>query len=153
MTQRSFLIWAHFLLFELPHYHREFPMDLANERFLLILDGHSSWYTFEAINLLFEHGVDVIALPSHYTHVLQPFDVSAATLPKTMMAALCQELRLTISLDGYGELTYSLSEPEWRADKRKTIFQAFLLGWDEAVYHCNTLAGFCNSGISPLNPK
>jgi hypothetical protein len=44
-------------------------MELANERFLLVIDDQSSRYSFEAINLLFDHEVDVPVLPFHCTHV------------------------------------------------------------------------------------
>jgi hypothetical protein len=93
MAQRSFLIRVHFLLPRRAHYRREFPIDLANERFLLILDVHSSRYIFEALNLL---SFDVVVLASHCTHVVQPFDVSVAAPLKVKISAFCQDLRLTI---------------------------------------------------------
>jgi hypothetical protein len=153
MTQRSFLIFVHFLLFELAQYRRELPIELTNQRFLMIVDGHSSRYTFEAINLLFAHDVDVLVLPSHCTHVLQPFDVSIASPLKTKLATFCQQLGLTISLEESGELNYTLAEPEWLADKRRTLFQAFLWAWDEAACQRNIASGFRSSGISPLDAQ
>jgi hypothetical protein len=153
MTQRSFLVFVHFLLFELAQYRRELPIELTNQRFLMIVDGHSSRYTYEAINLLYTHNVDVLVLPSHCTHVLQPFDVSIASPLKTRLATFCQALRLTISLEESGELSYLLTEPEWLADKRRILFQAFLWAWDEAACQRNIASGFRSSGISPLDPQ
>jgi hypothetical protein len=52
--------------------------------------------------------------------------MSIAAPLKTKMAASGRDLRLTISLEECGELAYSLSDPEWLAEKRGMIFQAFL---------------------------
>jgi hypothetical protein len=43
MTQRTFLLYAHFLIYELKMYHAQMPIHLWNQRFLLILDGHTRW--------------------------------------------------------------------------------------------------------------
>ena len=43
---------------------------------LLLLDGHSSHYTPEAIKLAAEETVIIFCLPPHMTHVVQPLDVS-----------------------------------------------------------------------------
>jgi hypothetical protein len=45
-------------------------------RHLLILDGHGSHVTFEAIEPAKEFGLDMIILPSHTSHALQPLDVA-----------------------------------------------------------------------------
>ena len=44
-------------------------------RHLIILDGHKSHVTLEVIQKTKYHGVDVISLPSHISHALQPLDV------------------------------------------------------------------------------
>jgi hypothetical protein len=41
-------------------------------RHLLILDGHGSFVTLEAIEQAQEFGLDMITLPSHTSHALQP---------------------------------------------------------------------------------
>jgi hypothetical protein len=45
-------------------------------RQLLIMDGHGRHVTFEAISQAKEINLDMITLPSHTSHVLQPLDVS-----------------------------------------------------------------------------
>ncbi len=45
-------------------------------RYRLILDGHGSHVTFEAIEQTQEFGLDVIIVPSHTSHALQPSDVT-----------------------------------------------------------------------------
>jgi hypothetical protein len=48
----------------------------ATCRHLLILDGHNSHVTLDAVRQAKEVGLDMITLPSHTSHALQPLDVS-----------------------------------------------------------------------------
>jgi hypothetical protein len=43
----------------------------------LILDGHGSCVTIEAIKQIIEFGLDMVTLPLHTSHDLQPLDVSS----------------------------------------------------------------------------
>jgi hypothetical protein len=45
-------------------------------RHLLILDGNDNYVTLKAIKYTQEFGLNMITLPSHTSHVLQPLDVS-----------------------------------------------------------------------------
>jgi hypothetical protein len=45
-------------------------------RHLLILDGHNGHVTLEAIEQAHEFGLNMVTLPAHTFHALQPFDVS-----------------------------------------------------------------------------
>jgi hypothetical protein len=45
-------------------------------RHLFILDGHGSHVTLEAIQQSKKFGFDMIILPSHTSHALQPLDVA-----------------------------------------------------------------------------
>ena len=47
-----------------------------SNRHLIILDGYKSHLTLEVIQKAREHGVDMINLPSHTSHALQPLDVA-----------------------------------------------------------------------------
>jgi hypothetical protein len=46
------------------------------KRHLLILDGHGSHVTLDVILKPREHGLDLLTLPSHTSHPLQPLDIS-----------------------------------------------------------------------------
>jgi hypothetical protein len=50
-------------------------MSLSNQH-LLILNGHGNHVTLETIGLAKEFGLDMITLPSHTSHALEPLDVS-----------------------------------------------------------------------------
>ena len=46
---------------------------------LLIVDGHNSHITLEVVMKAMEGGLDLVILPSHTSHRLQPLDVSIFT--------------------------------------------------------------------------
>ena len=70
MTTDIFYIWFdHFIMYSKPHPHQN--------RILLILDGHSTHIkNIDLINKARHVGVDIICLPPHTTHRLQPLDVA-----------------------------------------------------------------------------
>ena len=79
MTKELFLIWVfHFISF-LSEYRTKLPVDVREEKGLLILDGHTSRENPLALCLLRKFRIDVMILPSHTTHVLQMFDVGLAS--------------------------------------------------------------------------
>ena len=47
-----------------------------NNRHLLVLDRHNSHVTLEVVRTAMESGLDIISLPSHTSHALQPLDVA-----------------------------------------------------------------------------
>jgi hypothetical protein len=55
---------------------------LPSNRHLLILDGHSSHVTLDVIHKAKLIGLDILTLPSHTSHRLQPLDVSVFRLFK-----------------------------------------------------------------------
>ncbi|KAJ4443294.1 hypothetical protein ANN_04962, partial [Periplaneta americana] len=58
------------------------------EKVFLILDGHSSHtQSLKAIEICRQYGVIMLCLPSHYTHRLQPLDVSFFKPLNTFMSA------------------------------------------------------------------
>ena len=55
------------------------PYKLKNEHFLLIVDGHKSRESFLAELLLYLFNIDLLILPSHSIHLLQPFGIAVAS--------------------------------------------------------------------------
>ena len=54
---------------------KELGIDLSNMH-LLILDGHNSHVKLEVVRIAMELGLDIISLPSHMSHALQPLEVA-----------------------------------------------------------------------------
>ena len=54
-----------------------------NNRHLLVLDRHNSHVTLEVVRTAMESGLDIISLPSHTSHALQPLDVACFAPFKT----------------------------------------------------------------------
>ena len=48
---------------------------LEGRRAVLVVDGHISRYTLRTAELLKEHHIDLVILPSHTSHVTQPLDI------------------------------------------------------------------------------
>ncbi|KYG40317.1 hypothetical protein M433DRAFT_160601, partial [Acidomyces richmondensis BFW] len=62
------------------------PADLAHRR-LLIIDGHSSHITANVIAHCIEYAIDLLILPLHMSHMLQPLDVSVFSPLKRALAS------------------------------------------------------------------
>jgi hypothetical protein len=60
----------------LPFFNRLVSGVSFTNRHLLIMDGHGSHVTLEAIEHAKDIGLDMITLPFHTSHALQPLDVS-----------------------------------------------------------------------------
>ncbi len=54
----------------------QFLLKIFNPRHLLILNGHGSHVTLEAIAQAHEFGLNMVTLQAHTSHVLEPLDVS-----------------------------------------------------------------------------
>jgi hypothetical protein len=60
----------------LSFFKRSIPSGISlTNKHLFILDGHGSHITLEVIEQAKEFGLDIITLPSHTSHALQPLDV------------------------------------------------------------------------------
>ena len=54
---------------------------------LLIIDGHGSYITANVIAHCMEHAIDLLILPPHTSHMLQPLDVSVFAPLKRALAS------------------------------------------------------------------
>ena len=67
INEDLFVAWlSHFIKFAKPS---------LTEKHIVILDGHSSHKSLQAVNLARENGIILISLPPHTTHRLQPLDI------------------------------------------------------------------------------
>ena len=69
MTKELFVTWLHHFI--------KYSSPSPSNRVLLVLDGHSTHVkNIEAIDLATLNNVDIICLPPHTSHRMQPLDVS-----------------------------------------------------------------------------
>ena len=83
MTSKIFTYYSLLLVCQLSNYRLTLPEKIRNDRILLLLDGHPSRFTFNALLILYLFDVDVVLIPPHTSHILQAFDVSVASPLKT----------------------------------------------------------------------
>ena len=67
-----------------------------NEPVWLILDGHKTRANSKAVEFCAAHGVNLVILPAHTSHVTQPFDVGLAAPMKSRIRQLVYKPPLTI---------------------------------------------------------
>ena len=76
-----FLVWLKF-----------FPQSIPQSRpVLLILDGHSSHVSIEAIEYARSNEIHMPCIPAHTTHILQPLDVGVFILFKSFCYKECKK--------------------------------------------------------------
>jgi DDE superfamily endonuclease len=106
------------------------------QRRLLILDGHSSHMTANFIAFCMDNAIDLLILPPHCTHVLQPLDISLFSPLKRALA---------VETDAVAELDHGrIPRVEWTEMYIRARGNAFTAG--------NINSGWRKSGLVPLEP-
>ena len=103
---------------------------------LLLLDGHSTHFTPEAIQASKKHGIEVIALPPHTTHQAQPLDVSFFKSLKSHWSNVCHEY---------------MSENVGHVVTKFQFSALFSKAWYLAIKPETIINGFRKTGVYPLN--
>jgi hypothetical protein len=105
-------------------------------RRLLVTDGHSSHLTAKFIAFCLENTIDLIVLPPHSSHYLQPLDIAIFSPLKTHLAAETDRLS---RLD-----SGRISKVDWT--------RAYITAHQNAFIPQSILAGFRKAGLSPFSP-
>jgi hypothetical protein len=105
-------------------------------RHLLIVDGHNSHVTLEVVQKAMEVGLDLLTLPSHTSHCLQPLDVSIFG-PFKRAFKRCRD-RWTLQNIGRGA-------------SKAVLAQWVSSALEKALTENNIRSGFWAIGIWPLN--
>jgi hypothetical protein len=106
------------------------------KRRLLILDGHGSHLTARFIAFCLDARIDLVCLPPHTSHILQPLDVG---LFGPLKRALAREFDPLFRLD-----TRRIPRVEWTA--------AFIRARENAFTPSNIRSSFRATGIYPISP-
>ena len=111
---------------------------LLGKRLLLLLDAHKSHvYNIRFILICKRFNIDVLAIPSHTSHILQPLDsVPFANLKTAWNEQLIDHLFRSVGL-GFSKMEF---------------FEVFIPAWKKSMTPQNIRAGFRETGICPFNP-
>lgn len=107
-----------------------------NHRHLLILDGHNSHVTLEVAKAAMHIGLDLLTLPSHTSHALQPLDLSVFK-PFKQHFRMYRDYWMSRNLD--------------IPASKDILAQWVSLSLRKALTEKNIQSGFRKAGIHPLN--
>lgn len=103
---------------------------------ILFLDGHASHVSIELINLAIKNNIDLLCLPSHSTHILQPLDVGVFSVVKGIWKKNLREFYLNSGSDNV----------------TKNNFPSLLNKlYDDAFKPQHAVGGFYKCGLYPLD--
>ena len=109
-----------------------------SHRHLLIVDGHNSHVTLEVVQKAMQVGLDLLTLPSHTSHRLQPLDVSVFGPFKRAF----RHYRDAWTLQNIG-----------RGASKKVLAKWVSRALQKALTESNIKSGFQATGIWPLNAR
>ena len=111
---------------------------VSSQPLMLLLDGHSSHYTLELVNLAAAHDVVIFCLPPHTTANSQPLDTSCFKLLKTSWSDVCRK--------------YLFTNPGLVITKFH-FSRLFSQAWSNSMTINNITCGFQTTGIYLLDPN
>ena len=104
----------------------------------LMLDGHKSHYTPEAISLAANQGIVILCIPPNTTHATQPLDVSFFKPLKANWSSVCYKFMT----DNPGAVVTKLGFPK-----------LFSQAWYQAIKPENLISGFRKTGVCPFKSE
>ncbi|XP_063241227.1 uncharacterized protein LOC134541602 [Bacillus rossius redtenbacheri] len=126
INEEAFVKWLH-----------HFQKFRVAGRCLIVLDGHSSHKSIQALEFCEKNLISIICLPSHTTHRLQPLDRSFFKPLKTFYNETCNKF-----VQQHG------------GERKITKFNfggIFRIAWSQAATSRIAESGFASTGIYPLN--
>jgi hypothetical protein len=102
---------------------------------LLICDGHDSHISADFVNFCIQKHIDLILLPPHSSHLMQPLDVAVfGPLKQALSNQISRLLRSGI---------VRIQKAEW--------VERYIEAWDKAITEQNILSGWRGAGLFPEN--
>lgn len=141
ITSRLFLAFAIYFCHEISLYRIQ---NKISEDIWLILDGHKSRLNSIAIEYFAQFRINVLILPAHTTHVVQPFDVGLA-------APMKQRIRQYIDAPPAFIQDIINSQTTDAAKNRILIVSAIINAWSQVATPLNCASAFYATGIFPFN--
>jgi hypothetical protein len=152
VTKDLFTVWVLCFVAELSLYRLTLPEEIREEPALLVVDGHSSRINFVAVYILLLFSVDLLILPPHHSHVLQPFDLSVGS---PLKVAFIQELaKATLpQLEELENQEPHLQQKMTRKELRRQFVSSFLDALSKSATMSNVRSGFEKAGFVPFNQE
>jgi hypothetical protein len=102
---------------------------------LLLCDGHDSHVSADFVSYCIHHHIDLVLLPPHSSHLLQPLDVGVfAPLKRAMSNQMSRFLRSGIQ---------RMHKVEW--------LERFIIAREQGITKENILSGWRGAGLFPEN--
>ena len=109
-----------------------------NQRRLLVLDGHHSHVTIDFMWLCFQNNVQLLYLPAHCSHVLQPLDLGVFSSLKNAYRRLL-----------YSRMVEGLDESS--VTGKRLFLECYRLAREEGMSIRNIRSGWKATGLWPVN--
>jgi len=106
----------------------------AGRYWFLILDGHNSHCTYQFCQYVAKNKIEIICLPSHMTHALQPCDVDA-------FRPLAQSWKRIVTVASQSLIAIT----------KDNLLSYYHTAWVEALKSPTIQSTFQKNGIWPLN--
>ena len=135
MTSKFFLDW-------LQHFNKNVLRGISREnKHLLILDGHCSHVTREVVLFGLEIGLEILTLPAHSTHELQPLDV-----------AIFHPFKLNLIQEKMEKMR---KDPNWakKSTTKTTLAEMASKALAKALKPENIMVGFSTTGLYPIGKR
>ena len=148
MNKKIFTFWAMCFVTEIMVYRFNLPENLRKKRILLILDGHKSRANFMVAKMLDFFGIDILVLPGHTSHLLQPFDVSVASSLKTEYKKLLMEYKISFNA---GDNMLQVKQKMKMGEVRRMMIICMLDAIRKSATLSNIMKGFQIIGLVPVD--
>ena len=151
MNKDCFVIYVLYFCSYVTHYRLTLPQQLRDEPILLIVDGHLSRENYLANYILNLFNIDLLVLPGHCTHILQPFDVAVASPLKTYLKEELSKIEFNIEFDENQNIEFNITLKKTAQQIREQVIVAFKNALHLSCSPSNIEAGFAKTGIYPLD--
>ena len=143
MNRRIFFWWCLIFITEVSYYRLTLPAEIRDKTILLILDGHSSRLSFYPMLLLWIFKIDCLLIPSHCSHILQPFDTGIGSPLNAAFTAIMNLKQFSNQMNNFKILTSEL---------RCMMISSFEEAMHRVCYPDNIRSAFCSAGLVPFDP-
>ena len=147
MNKYLFMVYCIMFICKVQEKRSQMNVFDAQVPFLLIVDGHPSRLSFLAVRLLSAFNIELLVLPGHTSHILQPLDVGIFSPLKAQFKKLFDMATIRYDQQGHMVINYV-----WNArELRYIMVRSFLDACSVSCTATNIENAFKATGIYPLD--